>query len=242
MNEPLSLTEHLEELRRRLLICIGAVAIGGAAGFVLAGRIIAWLKQPAGPTLGALAFFDPTEALLAYLRVAVSSGIALAMPVILGQTWGFVRPGLTPREQRWGVIFVGWGSGMFLLGAAFGYAVLLPAGLRFLLSFGAPTLVPIISIDRYLSFTLSVLLACGVVFELPVVLWCLTQLGVVRPAWLRRQWRVALVVLLCAAAVVTPTTDIATMTLLAIPLIGLYALSVLIAGWAAPADAPRNPP
>ena len=230
----LTLAEHLEELRRRLGISLLALIATTGLSFTQADRIVQWLKRPAADVMPRFAFFSPTEPLLAYLNVAVLSGFILAMPVLLSQLWGFVRGGLTRRERTYGVAFIAWGSLNFLGGAAFAYYALLPVSLRFLLGIGAGTLEPVISIDRYLSFVTTLVLWCGIVFELPVVLFVLTKVGIVTPEWLRQQRPYAILVLVIIAAVVTPTTDPINLLLMSVPLILLYEVSILMARLALP--------
>lgn len=228
----LSLADHLEELRRRLLAAVAAVAVGAALSWAWVGTVIEWLKRPAGTALPQLAFFGPAEGMVVYLRVAALSGFVLALPVILHEVWGFVNPGLTPRERRYGLAFVWWGSILFVLGAAFAYGVLLPVSLKWLLGVGAGQLVPVISVSRYLSFTALVIVATGLVFELPLAVWCLARIGVVTHAALRRRWRHGLLGVVVAAAVLTPTTDVVTLLLMALPLLVLYEVSVWVARFA----------
>ena len=228
----LTLIAHLEELRRRLWVSLGAIIVGGAVSLAWAGQLLHWLQRPAGPWLPQLAFFSPPEAMLAYLQVAITAGVVLAMPVLLYQVWAFISPGLTPRERGYGAAFVWWGSLLFVAGAAFAYGGLLPVTLRFLLTFGGGTLVPVISVSRYLSFVLMILLACGVIFQLPLIIWMLAKLRVVTAAGLRRKWRHAVVAMTIAAALVTPTTDIATMLLLVVPMLALYEVSIWMAALA----------
>ena len=225
---PVSLVTHLEELRKRLWVCILAVLIFSIGGFFLAPRVLEWLKIPAGNTLPALAFFSPLEAMLATLKVAFAVGIFLSMPILLYEVWVFVRPGLTPRERRFGLTFVVWGSLLFAGGAAFAYFGLLPVSLRFLLTFGGKMLTPVISISEYLSFTLTVILACGVVFELPLAVFFLTALGVISPRLLKDKWRVAFLGIVAAAAVITPTQDVFSLLLMALPLLVLYGVSIVV--------------
>ena len=165
-----TLADHLEELRRRLGIGLAALLLAAWVSFSQVERIILWLYRPAEPSLPRLAFFSPTEPIVAYVRVAVLAGLLIAMPVILGQVWGFVRSGLTARERSSGAWLVGWGSLQFLLGAAFAYYVLLPLSLRVLLGIGRWYLEPMISLDHYLSFVTTLIFWSGLVFELPVVL------------------------------------------------------------------------
>ena len=221
-----TLAEHLEELRRRLSVGLAALLLAAWVSFSQVERIILWLLRPAEPTLTRLAFFSPTEPLVAYVRVAVLAGLGLAMPVILGQVWGFVRSGLTARERSSGAWLIGWGSLQFLLGAAFAYYVLLPLSLRVLLGIGRWYLEPMISLDHYLSFVTTLIFWSGVVFELPVVLVGLAKAGVVTSEWLRQQRGYAILVLVILSAIVTPTTDPVSLMLMAVPLIGLYELSI----------------
>ncbi len=236
VGEPrMTLAEHLEELRRRLGISLAALVIAVAVSWTQVPRLLRWLRQPAGSLLPRFVFFSPAEPFLAYMKLAILAGVALSMPVLLWQLWGFVRAGLRGRERVHGVAFVWWGSVQFLLGVAFAYDLLLPASLRFLLGIGRDVLEPAVSIDRYLSFVTTLLLWCGLVFELPVVLFLLAKVGIVTPEWLRQQRPYAVLILVIVAAIVTPTTDPVNLLLMAVPLVLLYELSILIARWGLPA-------
>ncbi len=226
---PLPFTGHLEELRWRIWICVGALLLTTAGSFAWTAQLIAWLRAPAGAFLPTLAFLAPTEAFLAHVNVAVGSGVILSAPVVLTQCWRFVRPALAPPMQRWSALVIGSGSALFLGGVAFAYTVLLPVALKFLLTFGTPTLEPVISIGQYVSFVMTVLLASGLVFELPLVIGVLTAGGVLTPEGLRRQWRAAYLGIAVAAAFLTPTPDVVTMLLLMVPLLALYESSILLA-------------
>lgn len=225
----LPVTDHLTELRRRLVICALTLFVTSGAGFWMADDLLAWLKRPAGPLLRTLVFFSPTEGLVAYVKVAMAFGVVAALPVWLAQVWAFVRPGLTWRERTYGLAFVWWGSLCFVLGAEVGYGLLLPVFLKFLLGVGSPDLQPVISVSRYLSFVLGTMLWCGLLFELPVVVFLLSRMGVVSPQMMRRHRPLAVVVILIVAAIVTPTTDAVSLFLMALPLAVLYELSILVA-------------
>ena len=224
----LTIAGHLEELRRRLGISLLALVIAVGVGWSQVERVIRWLMGPVEDLLPRLVFFSPTEPLVSYMKVSVLIGIVLAMPVLLGQLWGFVRAGLSARERSYGAVFIGWGSLQFLAGGAFAYIVLLPVALRFLFGIGQQLLSPMISIDRYLSFVTTLVLWNGLVFELPVVLFILAKAGIVTPEWLRQQRPFAILILVIIAAVVTPTTDPVSLLLLAVPMVLLYELSILI--------------
>ena len=228
-DEPsLTIAEHLEELRRRLGISLAAWLVAVAMSWTQVERIIGWLRRPVEPMVSRFAFFSPTEPLLAYLKIAALAGSILAMPVLLWQLWGFVRRGLTPKERSAGLGFVWWGSSLFLGGIAFAYYGLLPVSLRFLMGFGSGYLTPMVSIDQYLSFVASLTFWCGIVFELPVVLFLLASIGVVTSEWLRQQRAYAILVMFIVAAVITPTTDPINLFLMAIPLVVLYELSIMV--------------
>lgn len=224
----LTLAGHLEELRRRLGVCLLALLAAIGLSAVWVERIIAWLSWPAEGLIPQFAYFTPTEPLVAYIRVAVLGGVTLAMPVMLWQLWGFVRSGLTAKERAAGLVFVGWGSLQFVAGAAVAYYTLLPAGLRLLLGIGEGSLTPVISIDRYLDFVTTLIFWTGLVFELPVLLVILAKLGIVTAEWLRQQRPYAILVLVIVAALVTPTTDPVSLLLMAVPLLTLYELSIVI--------------
>lgn len=230
----LSLVGHLEELRKRLWIAIVSVFAASAIGIYLSDRLIEWLKRPAGEMLPKLSFFSPAEALLAYLKVALAFGIVLSFPILLYETWAFIRPGLTVRERRYGLSFVFWGSLLFLAGGSFAYWILLPPSLAFLLGFGSRTLQPVISINSYLSFTSMAILACGIVFEFPLAIFFLTKVGVVTPQTLRRNWRVAFLSMVIVAALVTPTQDPINLILMTLPLLLLYEVSIFVSSLALP--------
>lgn len=224
---PLSLIEHLEELRRRAWISLATFLLCVGVSFFYVEPIIVWLRRPAESYISHFAFFSPTEALSAYFKVATVSGLILSMPVLLWQVWIFVRPALTRREQAYGMAFVSWASFLFIGGLAFAYYFLLPASLRFLLGIGKEFLVPLISVHQYVSFVVSLALMCGIIFELPVVLLLLSKVGIVSAPWLRQQRPLAILGMVIAAALITPTTDLVNLTLVTIPMIILYELSIL---------------
>jgi sec-independent protein translocase protein TatC len=224
----LTLAGHLEELRRRLGISLAVLLAAVGLSLTQAERIIRWLQRPVEGLLPQFAFFSPAEPLLAYLKVGVLAGLILAMPVLLGQLWGFVRTGLTPQERSWGAAFVCWGSIQFLAGAAFACLVVLPLSLRVLLGIGRDVLVPVVSIDRYLAFVTSLVFWCALAFELPVALFILAKAGIVTPEWLRQQRPPAVLVIAIIGALATPTTDPVTMLLVSLPLMLFYELAIVL--------------
>ena len=229
----LPILDHLEELRKRVWGCVAVIILASMISFVWTDQLVEWLKRPAGPALQRFAFFSPPEAFLAYVKVAITVGLFVSAPMILAQVWAFISPGLTVRERRYGVGFTWWGSLLFLAGGAFAYWVLLPVSLRFLLNFGRGQMEPVMSVSRYLSFTTMVILSCGLAFQLPLVMFILARLGLVNSTMLRQKWRHAVVAIVVAAAILTPTADVATLLLLAVPMLALYELSIWVTGFSA---------
>jgi sec-independent protein translocase protein TatC len=224
----LPLSGHLEELRRRVWGCVVVITLASMLSFTWSDRFVEWLKRPAGSALHRLAFFSPPEAFLAYMKVAITVGLFLSAPVILLQAWAFISPGLTVRERRYGSGFVWWGSALFIAGGACAYWVLLPVSLTFLLNFGYGQMDPVISISHYLSFVTMMILSCGLAFQLPLVMLILARLGLVNAVALRQKWPHAVVGIVVASAILTPTADVATLLLLAVPMLALYELSIWV--------------
>jgi len=232
----MTLVQHLDELRRRLIISAIAVAVGSVAGFVLFRPILDVLQEPYREAVESLPntitedliVTTPTEPFLAFLKIGLFTGLMLALPVILYQVWRFITPGLTVRERRLAIPFVLSSLVLFAAGTVFAFAIL-PRGLAFLFSFGGDSLVPLLTIDRYLSFLFFLILAFGLSFELPLVLLFLTGIRVITSAQLRRWRRYAALGTVIFAAVATPTQDPYTMLLMWVPLYLLYEGAILVA-------------
>lgn len=227
----LTLTEHLRELRSRLVKAVIALGIGTILSFLFTERIFRLLLVPAGDIKPV--FIEVTEMLTTYFRVALLSGFILALPFILYQAVMFVAPGLHRRERRWLFTFLPAAGVSFLAGALFGYFVLLPPALKFLLSFGGDLATPQIRISNYVNLVLGLMFWLGVVFETPLVMYFLARLGIVSPQTLGRFRRVFIVLAFVLAALITPTPDPINQTLVALPLIALYEVGVLLARLAA---------
>ncbi len=222
------LMTHLQEFRSRLVKSVIAVVLGTVIAFIFNEEILALLAKPyqiAVPD-GELAFFRPTEAFATVMRLSLFAGMILASPVILYQTWRFVAPALTPKEKRWSYPITAVFVFLFLLGVLVGY-VALERGLGFLLEFGGDTLTPIIGADFYLKFATRFILAFGLAFEFPVFLFATAAVGAVSSKTLRSNRRWALLIILIAAAIITPSGDPMTLMLLSVPLYILYELTIL---------------
>lgn len=222
------LMEHLEELRKRLIKSAAAVAAGSVVAFVFRNRIFEWLVQPYVAVVGddGLAFFQVTEAFSVVMRLSLFGGIVLTSPILFYQVWAFVSPGLTSRERKWAVPVVSMLVILFLAGVGFAYWSL-PRGLEFLLGIAGPSLVPIIGVASYLSFATRFLLVFGLAFEFPVFLFAAALAGFVTPTQLARGRRWALLIIVTLGAIITPSGDPLTLTLLSAPLYLLYELTIL---------------
>jgi sec-independent protein translocase protein TatC len=227
----LTILEHLQEFRRRLIIAAVALVIGTVASAVFTQQFLHWLTAPAKDQVQDLAiiYTEPLEYWGTYFRVALFGGVALAMPVIVYEILAFVGPGLTRKERRWVYPIVVGASLSFVAGAAFAYYVELPPALRFLLGFSGDVAQPYIKIGSYVNFVTHLMLVTGLVFEMPLVVMGLAKLGVVTSRKLLGWWRYALVLAFVVAAVVTPSIDPVTQSIVAAPIIVLYFLGILLA-------------
>jgi sec-independent protein translocase protein TatC len=238
----MSFFDHLEELRWRIVRAL----IGIVAGMILCWVFIDWimdgvLLRPISRLNASLApgqqpihlqNLKPFGQLFLYMQVAVIGGALLSLPYIFYQLWAFIAPGLLPKERKYVKWIVFFSTFCFLAGVAFSYFVMLPAALSFFAGFGTTKIENNIAISEYMNFIISVMLASGVVFELPMVSWFLSKLGILTPAFMRRFRRHSIVVIFILAAVLTPGTDPVSQILLAVPLMALYEISIWISAWA----------
>ncbi len=236
----LTLFEHLQELRRRVTISALTVVAGLAVSAYFGEDIIRFLKEPAERRVENFQpqFIEPFELFVTYFRVAMLGGLVIAMPMIIYQALGFVSPGLKPGERRWLYGTVVGATALFLAGVAFAYFVALPPALDFLLNFGNGDLAqPNIRIGSYIDFVTRLLFWTGVSFETPIVVMFLARVGLVRAGQLIRWWRLAVVAAFVVAAVVTPTIDPVTQSLVAGPIIVLYFVGIVLALFVQPKQA-----
>ena len=223
--------QHLEELRRRLIVSLLAVFLGFLSCWYFAPRIFAFLSEPihrALPPGQRLAYTTLTEPFLMYFRVALLAGAILAAPVVLWQVWLFISPALYRREKKYVVPFVASGALFFFAGCAFAYYEAFPLVVGFLVKVGEP-FQAVITINEYLSLATKLILGLGICFETPILIFFLARLGIVSEIWLLKKFKYAVLVIFIIAAVITPTPDVATQCVFALPMIGLYLLGILIA-------------
>lgn len=228
-DEKIPFTAHLDELRKRLIYCFIAVGAGFIVSYGFKERLFQILINPLISVMGTedkLIFTGLPEAFFTYLKVALLSGLILAAPVIIYQFWMFVAPGLYEKEKRLLIPIVFLSTVFFIGGSLFGYFVVFPFGFKFFLGFASETIKPFPSMREYLGFSSKLLLAFGLVFELPIVITFLARLGLVTVDFLKKNRKYALVLFFVGAAILTPP-DVVTQIMLALPLMLLYEISII---------------
>jgi sec-independent protein translocase protein TatC len=222
-------TAHLEELRHRLVVCFIAVGIGFVVSYGFKEKLFQILTRPlisVMQTGDKLIFTGLPEAFFTYLKVAFLSGIMISVPVLLYQFWMFVAPGLYDKERRLLVPIVFLSSFFFIGGALFGYFIVFPFGFKFFLGFASDTIQPLPSMREYLSFSAKLLLAFGLVFELPLLVTFLAKMGLVSVDFLKKNRKYALLLFFIFSAILTPP-DVVTQIMMAFPLMVLYEISII---------------
>jgi len=220
--EDLSFFDHIEELRGRLIKSILSVLVAASLFYLVIDEVFAVIIKP----VGKLVFTAPGEAFIARIMLTLFGGLFLALPVILFQVWRFVAAGLKEDEVGYIRFFAPCSFFLFVLGGVFAYFITIPVSIRFLLSFSTDLIVPMITVKSYISFVGTMLLAFGVVFELPLVLMFLTKIGIATPAFLMQKRKYAVVIILIVSAFITPP-DFITQLIMAIPLIILYEVGIV---------------
>jgi sec-independent protein translocase protein TatC len=240
----MNLLAHLEELRRRIIYSLLATAAGFCACWYYAERIFGLMQQPIITALrhngldNRLVYLNPTEPFNIYLKVGFIAGLFVASPFVLYQVWLFIAPALYRREQRYVVPFMVGTVSLFLAGGGFGYKVVYPAALDFLVGYGKQ-FQPMITIGDYTNLFLTIVAGLGVMFELPVLVFFLALMRVMSAGWMWRNVRYAILAIFVVAAILTPTTDILNMLLFAAPMVGLYLISIAVAWVVYPKRSPE---
>lgn len=244
-DEKMPLTEHLTELRKRLIVIVSAVGIGFVLSFYFSKTIFVFLTKPLSSEIAyrpefpyvffiekgtpSLVFLAPTEAFWMYLKVSLITGLFLTLPIVFYQLWKFIAPGLMPKEKHYALPFVIFSTTLFVMGALFCFYFTLPFAIKFLLSYGTEQLKPMLSVGNYIDFCLKFLLAFGLIFEIPLAIIFLSRIGIVTPAFLARHRKYAILLAFVVSALLTPTPDIFNQTLMAIPIMVLYEAGILAA-------------
>lgn len=230
-NEKMSLTDHLSELRKRLIRALAAVAIGFLACYYYKDWLFDIITRPLTSVLpknSYLIYTGLTEAFFVYMKLAIFASIIITSPIILYQIWKFIAPGLLPKEKKLVVPFVVSSTVLFIGGVLFGYFIALPPAFEFFVSFNNKYLQAMISFSEYLSLFVTFLLGFGISFEMPVFMFFLAKLGIVNARMLSQKRRYAILVIFVTAAVLTPSPDALSQILMAIPLLFLYEVSIFI--------------
>lgn len=230
-DKELTLVEHLTELRYRLLVSVGAVLLFSIVGFIYAEETINFLARPVGD----LVFLSPAEAFFTHLKVAVLSGFMLALPFLLFQFWRFLLPALKQHEKKFLIILIPSSLILFLLGFSFCLYVVLPIGIRFFMGFATEGLLPMISLNSYISFLTRLIIPFGLVFEMPLIMGLLVRLRIITPEQIIRARKFIIVIIFVIGALLTPP-DIISQILMALPLLLLFEGSLIISRIIAPKD------
>jgi sec-independent protein translocase protein TatC len=223
--------EHLEEFRKRLIVCLLAVFVTFLGCWAWAPEIFDFMARPLRKVLPPgqnLSYTTLTEPFLMYFRVAIFAGIIAASPIILWQIWLFIAPALYRREKRYVLPFILAGVFFFLMGCAFGYYQAFPLVVGFLVGMGK-NFNAVITINEYLSTAMKIIMGLGLCFETPILIFFLARMGVVSERWLLAKFKYAVLIIFIIAAVITPTPDIATQCVFAVPMILLYLLGIGVA-------------
>jgi sec-independent protein translocase protein TatC len=228
------LLAHLEELRKRILYSVVAVLAGILSCWSFADRIFGFMQQPIIQALrhhgfgGGLVYLNPTEPFNLYLDVALVAGLFVASPFVFYQLWLFIAPGLYREERRYALPFLLSTVGLFIAGGLFGYAMVYPASLDFLIGYGQ-RFQPMITIGEYTKLFVTITIGLGLIFEMPILVFFLALMRVITARWMWRNLRYSILAIFIVAAIVTPTADILNMCLFAAPMVALYAISMAVA-------------
>lgn len=228
----MSFLEHLDELRQRLIRALLAVLVGFLVAVAFINPIFDFVMAPLQailPSGGKLIYTEPTEAFMLYMKMAALVGLMLALPVVLWQLWSFIAPGLYAHEKRFAIPFVMMSTVFFIGGALFSHYVVFPAMWRFFASFSTDTVEFAPRIEPVFSLYVRMALGMGAVFEMPTLVMFLARVGLVTPRFLIRHTKYAILIIFVVAAIVTPSPDVVSQFLLALPMIVLYAFSIVVA-------------
>jgi sec-independent protein translocase protein TatC len=231
----MSLMEHLDELRKRIIRSAIFLVCGFAVAWGFHDQFVAFIQAPLKAIGKSLVMTHPMDALNLDLQVSFIGGAILASPLILYQVWLFIAPGLYQKERRFVVPFMAATVSLFLGGAAFGYFWVLPGALQILIVNFGHNFTPMVTIDEYTGFFLSIILGLGISFEMPVLIFFLALFGIVTPRFLWRNIRYAILAVFLVAAIICPSPDPWTMCIYALPMLTLYLLGIGIAWWVHPA-------
>ena len=230
----MSLMEHLEELRKRIIRSAIFLVLGVCAAGIFYKQLVGFIQAPLKAIGKSLVFTHPMDPLNLDIQVSFVGGAILASPFILYQVWLFIAPGLYQKERRFVVPFMAATVGLFLAGAGFGYFYVLPSALKILIVDFGHNFTPMVTIEEYTGFFLSIILGLGISFELPIMIFFLALFGIVSPRFLWKNIRYAILAVFIVAAFICPSPDPWTMCIYALPMLALYLIGIGVAWWVHP--------
>jgi sec-independent protein translocase protein TatC len=231
----MSLMQHLDELRKRIIRSAIFLCVGFGVAWAFHDRLVGYIQAPLNHIGKTLVFTHPMDPLNLDLQVSMVAGAILASPFVLYQVWMFIAPGLYQKERRFVIPFMVATVGLFLAGAAFGYFWVLPSALQILIVNFGRNFTPMVTIEEYIGFFLSIILGLGISFELPILIFFLALFGIVSPRFLWKNIRYAILAVFIVAAIICPSPDVWTMCIYAVPMLVLYLVGILVAWWVYPA-------
>jgi len=220
----MTLIAHLTELRSRIIKSLAAIVIGSCIAYFFIDDIMHYLTLP----VGKLYYMQPSEAFFTYLKVAIAAGFLIALPVVFYQIWRFFLPALTAKERMVLGLLVPTSVVLFFAGIAFSFFLVLPAAVEFFMGFGNDELQSLFSVNKYFDFVIWFVLPFGVTFELPLIITILGKMGIITSAFLKKHMRLVIFLSFVLAAIITPTPDVFTQTMIAVPMMLLYIVGYLI--------------
>lgn len=229
--DKLPITDHLEELRSRIVKCLIAIGVGFVASYAFSEKIFNFLASPmiaVMPKGSHLIYTSLPEAFFTYMKVSFFVGLLVSAPVIFYQLWKFIMPGLYQKEKRYVMPFVIVATLFFAMGVSFGFFVVFPVGFKFFLGYSNENIMALPSMKEYLGFAMKFLFAFGITFELPVVMFFLAKMGIVNAKGLRKNRKYAVLIVAIVAAILTPGPDVLSQILLGLPLLVLYEISIWV--------------
>jgi sec-independent protein translocase protein TatC len=228
----MSFLEHLDELRKRIIRSLYALVFGVAVSVAFINDIIDFVMRPLSATLppgGSFIYTYPTEAFMLNIRIALIAGLFIGSPLIFSQVWLFVAPALYARERRYAIPFIVLSTMGFVAGAAFSHYVAFPLMWRFFGSFSNDMITFMPRIEDTFSMYMRMLLGMAVVFQMPALVFFMARMGVITARWMIRQFKYAVLIIVVVAAVITPSSDVASQMIVAGPMVVLYVISIAIA-------------
>ena len=225
----LDIISHLEELRKRILYCLAVLLVLAILAFWQGDFLMRFVKRPINGLVAELIFIGPTEAFIAYIKVALLAGFIVSFPFIVYHAWAFLSPAFEKKTRKRIVLWMLLSLVLFFTGVCFSYFLAIPLALDFLMGFSSGIAVPKITLGNYISFFGALILCGGIIFEIPVVIGLLADIGLLRTEVLRKKRHYAVIAVLIFAAIITPTQDILNMLLFALPMIFLYEIGIIIA-------------